>query len=124
VIYDDVLQTQATGYISSAIPRSFKSAKLIFNAQAIGGAGNEQVYTSNRLAWSSSENDWNSAGNITADSVLRLKDSYTSLDWDASGAFGYGSNMYSFYCDSKNLNGSEDFYAGGHGGYAGRVYDW
>jgi hypothetical protein len=124
VIYDGTLQTQATGSISSAIPRSLKSAKLIFNAQAIGAAGNELVYTSNRLAWSSSENNWNSAGNITAESVLRLKDSYTSLDWDASGAFGYGSNMYMFYCDSKDINGSEDFYAGAHGGYAGRVNDW
>ena len=80
------------------------------------------VYFSNQsYAWSTN-NGWNSDGsiNIASQSIW-----YNFINWDATGSFSYGSNLYSISAfETSYGSDSTELYVYGTGNYGGNWESW
>ncbi len=111
----------AVGRISSAVGSAGEAAYFTFFTLVNDGNEMEQVYTNNNVSWYSPQDNWLSAGSLTATTVFRLVD---SVNWDALVLLEYGSNHYRFETFNYYADGAQMFLAHAVGGYGGNWNNW
>jgi len=121
VYFGDSKLGDAVGRISSAVAYAGEAAYFTFFTLVNDGNEMEQVYTNNNVSWYSPQENWLSAGSLTATTVFRLVD---SVNWDALGLLQYGDNQYMFHAMDYYSDGSMVFLAHAMGGYGGNWFNW
>lgn len=121
LIVDDSLQGSMTIALGAAIPASGKRGSIMLQTTILDDNLIEQQYTTNNFVWYSAENSWGKSGSIALDSTFRV---INSVNWDTHDNFYYGDNMYMIELNNNNLEGYENFFAGGAGQYGGDFFNW
>jgi hypothetical protein len=118
---DGALKGSATMALGAAVPTSGQRGSIMLQTTVLDDALVEQQYTTNNFVWFSAENSWGKSGTITLDSTFRV---INSVNWDTHDNFYYGENMYTIELVNNNLDGYENFFAGGAGQYGGDFFNW
>eukprot|EP00981_Chlorochromonas_danica_P012480 scaffold4991_cov156-Ochromonas_danica.AAC.8 len=110
----------AAGALTFDMASSGVSGLVTYEAAA-NSSSTPEMSISGDFEWSSSST-WTSAGSISADNVLYLRD---VISWNSSGVFYYGGNRYGVYVREAPLGEVDPtFVAEAYGGYGGDQYDW
>lgn len=110
----------AAGALTFDMASSGVNGLVTYEATA-NSSSTPEMAISGDLNWSSSST-WNTAGSISADNMLYLRD---VISWNSSGMFYYGGNQYGAYIREAPLGEVDSsFVVEAYGGYGGNQYDW